>query len=166
MQLASGIEWATHACTVMALLQEGEGLSTDALANFFGVPGPYLAKQLQALRRAGILASVRGKHGGYRLARPVDQITLLDIVRAIEGPEPAFRCTEIRRNGPCGLKPANCRRPCEIAAAFAGAEEAYREALAARTLAAIMLDAAKNATPEHLAEMAGWVARRTGRATA
>ena len=47
---------------------------------------------------------------------------------------PAFRCTEIRRNGPCGLKPADCRRPCEIAAAFAGAEAAYREALAARTL--------------------------------
>lgn len=165
MQLASGVEWATHACTVMALLQDDEGLSAEALAEYFGVPGPYLAKQLQALRRAGVVASVRGKRGGYRLARTVDQITLLDIVRAIEGPEPAFRCTEIRRNGPCGLKPADCRRPCEIAAAFAGAEAAYREALAARTLAAIMLEAAMNATPEHLADMAAWVARRTGRAT-
>lgn len=165
MQLASGVEWATHACTVLALLQEGEGLSAESLAEFFEVPGAYLAKQLQALRRAGIAASVRGKGGGYRLARPVDQITLLDIVRAIEGPQPAFRCTEIRRNGPCGLKPAECRRPCEIAAAFAGAEAVYRDALAARTLAAIMLEAATNSTPEHLAGMAGWVARRTGRAT-
>ncbi|MCL4673935.1 MAG: Rrf2 family transcriptional regulator [Sphingomonadaceae bacterium] len=165
MQLGSGVEWATHACTVMALLHEGEGLSAEALAEYFEVPRAYLAKQLQALRRAGILASVRGKHGGYRLACPVDQITLLDIVRAIEGPQPAFRCTEIRRNGPCGLNPADCRRPCEIAAAFAGAEAAYRDALAARTLASIMLEAAMNSTPEHLAEMAAWVARRTGRAT-
>lgn len=166
MQLASGIEWATHACTVMALLQDGEGLSADALAEYFEVPGAYLAKQLQALRRAGILASVRGKHGGYRLAKPVDSITLLDIVRAIEGPEPAFRCTEIRRNGPCGLKPADCRKPCEVAAAFAEAERAYRDALASCTLASIMMDAAANASPAHLADMAAWVARRTGRATA
>lgn len=164
MQLASGVEWATHACTVMALLQDGEGLSADALAEYFEVPGPYLAKQLQALRRAGVLASVRGKRGGYRLARPVDAITLLDVVRAIEGPQPAFRCTEIRRNGPCGLKPTDCRRPCEIAAAFAAAEAAYHDALRERTLASIMLEAAINASPQHLADMAGWVARRTGRA--
>ena len=165
MQLGRGVEWAAHSCTIMALLQEGEGLSAEALAEFFEVPGPYLAKQLQALRRSGILESVRGKGGGYRLARPVDQISLLDIVRAIEGPEPAFRCTEIRRNGPCGLKRADCQRPCEVAAAFASAEAVYRDALSKRSLATIMLEAAANSSAQHLADMAIWVARRTGRAT-
>ena len=93
MQLGKGVEWTTHICTILALLPEGKGLSVDALAEFFEVPSAYLSKQMQLLRRAGIVDSVRGKRGGYRLGKGVDEITLLDIVRAIEGPMPAFRCT-------------------------------------------------------------------------
>lgn len=160
MQLGKGIEWTTHICTVLALLRERQGLSVDALAEFFEVPSAYLAKQMQLLRRAGIVQSVRGKGGGYRLAKPVDDITLLDIVSAIEGPLPAFRCTEIRQNGPCGLKRKDCKHPCEIAAAFAQAEQTYRDALAAKTVASIMQEAAMNSSPEHLQEIAGWVQRQ------
>jgi len=162
MQISKGVEWAVHCCTIIAVLPEGRGLSAEALAEYFEVPGPYLAKQLQALRRAGIAQSVRGKRGGYRLARSADEISLLDIVLAIEGPSPAFRCTEIRQNGPCATKKADCKRPCEIAAAFAGAEQAYRDALADRTLAGIMLEVAQNASPEHLSKMSVWVQERTG----
>ena len=157
MQLAKGVEWTTHICTVLALLPEGRGLSVDALAEFFELPSGYLSKQMQLLRRAGIVRSLRGKHGGYRLARGVDAITLLDIVRAIEGPKPAFRCTEIRQNGPCALARADCKRPCEVASAFAGAEQVYRDALAARTLASVMQEASVNASPEHLTDIARWV---------
>jgi Rrf2 family protein len=160
VQLAKGIEWTAHICTLIALLPAGRGLSVDALAEFFDVPAAYLAKQMQALRRAGIAESVRGKRGGYRLARSPDDISLLDIVIAIEGPNPAFRCTEIRQNGPCGLARKDCKRPCEIAAAFAKAEMVYRQALAARSLASIMQEAAVNSAPEHLQDVAGWVARQ------
>ena len=160
MQLAKGIEWSTHICTVLALVPAGKGLSVDALADFFELPSAYLSKQMQLLRRAGIVESVRGKGGGYRLARSVDAITLLDIVRAIEGPMPAFRCTEIRQNGPCGLKREDCRRPCEVASAFAEAEDAYRAALATRTVASIMQDAAVNAAPAHLVDIVTWVQRQ------
>ena len=163
MQMGKGVEWAAHTCTILALLHDGEGLSVEALAEFFGLPAPYLAKQLQALRRAGIVESVRGKGGGYRMARSADAVTLLDIVRAIDGPEPAFRCTEIRRNGPCGLKPAECRKPCEIAAAFAVAEDAYRQALGEKTIAKIMFEAASNVSVDHLQGTARWVAARVGR---
>lgn len=157
MQLAKGIEWTTHICTILALLREGQGLNVDALADFFEIPAAYLAKQMQLLRRAGIVESLRGKGGGYRLARRVDEISLLDIVTAIEGPMPAFRCTEIRQNGPCGLKPADCKRPCEVASAFAAAEQTYRDALAAKSLASIMQEAAMNSSPEHMMEIAEWV---------
>ncbi|GAA4041770.1 RrF2 family transcriptional regulator [Parerythrobacter jejuensis] len=157
MQLAKGIEWTTHICTILAVLPEGKGLSVDALAEFFELPSGYLSKQMQLLRRAGIAASVRGKSGGYRLARPVDTITLLDIVQAIEGRGPAFRCTEIRQNGPCALKRSDCKRPCEIASAFAAAEDVYHQALAAKSLANIMQEAAANSTPEHMIEIANWV---------
>lgn len=160
MQLGKGVEWTTHICTVLALLPEAKGLSVDALADFFEVPSAYLSKQMQLLRRAGIAESVRGKRGGYRLATSVDAISLLDIVRAIEGPMPAFRCTEIRRNGPCGLKPKDCKRPCEIAGAFAKAEDAYRQALQSQTLAGIMQEAATNSSPEHVMEIATWVQRQ------
>lgn len=97
------------------------------------------------------------------MARSADAVTLLDIVRAIDGPEPAFRCTEIRRNGPCGLKPAECRKPCEIAAAFAVAEDAYRQALGEKTIATIMFEATSNVSVDHLQGTARWVAARVGR---
>ena len=161
MQLGKGVEWCTHICTMIAILPPGKGLSVDALSDFFELPSAYLAKQMQLLRRAGIVESVRGKGGGYRLARSVDQVSLLDIVTAIEGPMPAFRCTEIRQNGPCGLKRSECKRPCEIAGAFAAAEQVYRDALQAKTLAMIMQEAATNQSPEHLMDIAGWVRKQT-----
>jgi len=160
MQLGKGVEWCTHICGVLTLVPEGKGLSAEALADFFEVPGAYLAKQMQLMRRAGIVESLRGKGGGYRLARGVDAITLLDIVQAIEGQSPAFRCTEIRQNGPCGMKRADCKSPCEIALAFAEAENVYRETLRAKTLAAINMEAAVNGSPEHFAEIAQWVQKQ------
>lgn len=160
MQLGKGVEWTTHICTIIALLPEGRGLSVDALSEFFEVPSAYLAKQMQLLRRAGIAESLRGKGGGYRLARDPGNINLLDIVVAIEGPMPAFRCTEIRQNGPCGLKRKDCKRPCEIAAAFAEAERVYREALASRTLASIMQEAAGNSTPKHFTDIVEWIGKQ------
>jgi len=157
MKLAKGVEWTTHVCTILALLPEGKGLSVDALSEFFEIPTAYLAKQMQLLRRAGIVESLRGKGGGYRLALSPDDVSLLDIVVAIEGSMPAFRCTEIRQNGPCRVKRKECKRPCEIATAFSEAEQAYRKALSTRTLASIMQEIAANASREHLLELANWL---------
>ena len=52
---------------------------------------------------AGVLRTVKGARGGYRLARPPAEITVLDVVEAIDGDESAFRCTEIRRRGPLAM---------------------------------------------------------------
>lgn len=158
MQLSKGVEWAVHCCTTMAIVPPEKGLSANDLAQFFEVPSAYLAKQLQALRRAGVIESVRGQGGGYRLAKGVEEISLWDIVAAIEGPGPAFRCTEIRQNGPCGLRRKDCKAPCEIASAFAEAESVWRDALRAKTLADINREVAGNASMEHLQDIAKWVA--------
>lgn len=157
MKLSRGVEWAVHSCALLAILPPDRGLSAEDLARYLGVPGAYLAKQLQAMRRAGFVASVRGQGGGYRLARGVEEISLWDIVAAIEGSAPAFRCSEIRQNGPCALARAECKSPCEIASAFGAAESAWRDALKSRSLADINHAAAANLPPEHLLKVARWV---------
>ncbi|MEZ5343842.1 MAG: Rrf2 family transcriptional regulator [Acidimicrobiales bacterium] len=75
-------------------------VTQPVLAELHDVPPAYLTKQLQRLRTAGIVESQPGRAGGYRLARPTADITVLDVVLATEGPERAFRCTEIRQKGP------------------------------------------------------------------
>ena len=85
MRLSQGVEWGLHCCSVLALLPHDAPLPANRLAEFHGVPGPYLAKTLQALASAGLLESVPGRHGGYRLAKPPSRITLLDVVDAVEG---------------------------------------------------------------------------------
>lgn len=135
MRIGDGVEWAIHLCGVLAAVPEGRGVAGAKLAEFHDLPPAYLAKHLQALSRAGIVTADRGVKGGYRLARPAAEITLLDIVLAIEGPRPAFRCTEIRQRGPCAAGPAACRKACAIARAFLAAEAAWRGSLSGVTVA-------------------------------
>lgn len=132
MKLGDGVEQAIHCVAVLAGLPAGAVLAAAALAEFHGVSPSYLVKHLQALSGAGIVAALPGPAGGYRLARPAERITLLDVVLAVEGDEPAFRCAEIRQRGPHPLP--RPKRPCEIHAAMRRAEQAYRKELAAVTI--------------------------------
>ena len=157
MQISKGVEWAAHAATLMIGLPEGRGLKAEALARYHEVPTAYMAKQLQALSKAGIVQTSRGKHGGYRLSRPATEITLWDITAAIEGRLPAFRCTEIRQNGPCGLKRQDCKSPCQIAAAFAVAERVFRESLKSVTLADLGGQVVNDSTTDHLFAIMKWM---------
>lgn len=157
MRIGKGVEWAAHACAVLALLPSGAVLSRDPLADYLGVPAPYLAKQLQALSRAGLVQTQRGVAGGYRLDRSPDEISLWDITAALEGTQPSFRCTEIRRNGPCGASPAECPGPCDIAAAFQKAELAFRDYLRAVPLSQIVSGAASLATTFRKQRIRDWI---------
>src|SRR5205085_1096362 len=71
----------------------------------------------------------------FRLARAPQSITVVDVVQAIDGPEPAFRCTEIRQRGPAGLEPSAYPLLCAIHATMRRAEHAWREVLRGQTLA-------------------------------
>ncbi|CVI59736.1 MULTISPECIES: RrF2 family transcriptional regulator [Agrobacterium] len=144
MKLGDGVEQAIHSVGMLAGLSEGGVLSAAALAEFHGVSTSYLLKHLQSLSSAGIVATVPGPKGGYRLARPTDKITLLDIVLAVEGPQPAFRCAEIRQRGPNPLPGRYFTKPCGINAAMLKAEKVYRAELAKTTIADILGDLAAN----------------------
>nr|WP_145600546.1 Rrf2 family transcriptional regulator [Prauserella rugosa] len=138
MRMNEGVEWATHTCLNLAWLGDERAVPAARLAAFYELPAAYLNKQLQALARAGILTSVSGPRGGFRLAKAPDQVTLMDVVTAIDGPDPAFRCTEIRLRGGSSSGTTRYRTPCAIDTAMRKAELAWRRELAAQTLADVM----------------------------
>ncbi|TDW17277.1 BadM/Rrf2 family transcriptional regulator [Kribbella kalugense] len=131
-----GVEWAMHSCVNLSWAP-GEAVTAKRLAAFYELPTAYLNKQLQALARAGILTSVSGPKGGFQLARDPRNISLLDIVVAIDGPDEAFRCTEILKAGPGADQKADYTKACLISHAMRTAELAYRRELAGQSIADI-----------------------------
>ncbi|KKB76361.1 Rrf2 family transcriptional regulator [Devosia limi DSM 17137] len=142
MKLGEGVEQAIHSTLLLAGLDRDGVLPATALAEFHGVSASYLLKHLQALTNAGILASVPGPKGGYRLARAPAAISLLDIVLALEGSAPAFRCAEIRKQGPNPLDSQFFARPCAVNVAMLRAEQSYRAELRKVSLADLRTDPA------------------------
>lgn len=157
MKLSDGVEWAIHCCTVLAFLDRDHPMPAAELAEFHGVPPAYLAKHLQALVRAGICDSVPGRHGGFRLARPAEDITLLDVTLAVDGDDAAFRCSEIRQRGPAAQPPSCYTAPCGIAAAMWRAEDAWRRELRAVSVADVAASLATSVHPDQLVEGAVWI---------
>jgi Rrf2 family protein len=157
VQLGEGVEWALHCCTVLATVPEGRTLPAARLAEFHGVPAAYLAKHLQALSQAGIVESVAGRRGGYRLGRPADEISVLDVVEAVEGAEGSFRCSEIRRRGPTASPASNYRVRCRIAVAMERADAAWRAELASQTIAGLLAEVTPALTPVVVRKAAAWL---------
>ena len=89
-------EYALRAVVYLAS-QGGAAQTTQQIAEATRVPAGYLAKVMQGLSRAGLVYSQRGLHGGFTLSRPADELTVLDVVRAVG---------ELRRirNCPLGIK--------------------------------------------------------------
>ena len=85
-----------------------EPLSGRCIAELSGLPGPTVAKILKAMTRAGLVRSTRGASGGYILARPASEISVGEIIEAMEGPISVTECTDTTaspcvREGDCGL---------------------------------------------------------------
>jgi len=78
-----------YAFCVVGYLAQGNiqgSVRAKTLSEHFKIPHEYLFKVLRQLVRTGILESVRGPHGGFRLSRPRHQISMLDVIEAVEGP--------------------------------------------------------------------------------
>ncbi len=86
MRISSKVEYGIRALLDLALSgQRSPSLSRDT-AQRQGIPETYLNQLLLQLRRSGLITSVRGPRGGHMLARPADEITVLEIMEALEGP--------------------------------------------------------------------------------
>jgi Rrf2 family protein len=86
MRVSAKTDYALRAAVELAAAPEGTPVKGERLATSQSIPLRFLENILLQLRHAGIIESRRGADGGYKLARPADQITLADVIRAIDGP--------------------------------------------------------------------------------
>ncbi len=80
MILSQTAEYALRAVVLLADRDTDAPARVGELADALGIPQNYLSKTLNALARTGVLASMRGKGGGFRLARPATSVTLLEVI--------------------------------------------------------------------------------------
>jgi FeS assembly SUF system regulator len=127
-------DYATVVLTVLAAPSPGAPtavLSAPELAERAGLEVPTVAKLLKPLAQAGLVEGFRGANGGYRLARPADQIGLLDIVIAMEGPLGMTECSV--HDGNCGIE-----QSCGVRANWRRINDVVVDALRAVTLAQML----------------------------
>ncbi len=138
-------------------------LSCRDLAVLQGISPTFLAKIFTKLEKAGIVQATEGVRGGYGLALSPRDISVLDVVDAIEGKKPLFDCQEVR--GRCALfgdqAPAWATAgTCSIHAVMLRAEEAMRKTLAAQSLADIARAVGGKAPPAFADDVRDWIDKR------
>src|ERR1700694_2980517 len=86
MKLTRASSYALHAVVYMAAQKEHPPIPSHLVAQARGIPERFLLKVLKPLVSAQVLLSVKGPNGGYRLARAPHEITMLEILEAVDGP--------------------------------------------------------------------------------
>ena len=127
VQFSLSIEYAIHGLVYLASGNSGAATLVGDIAKATSVPESYLRKVFQLLARAGLVSSHRGVKGGFSLARVPAEITLKDVVEAIDGSLPAYTCLKTARG--CSLDEA-----CPVSSAFAAARQKMAEVLDATTI--------------------------------
>ena len=131
--------------------ERGEGRKIREVVAETDVPKTFASQILADLVRAGLAASKAGREGGYRLVRPPDAVSVLEVVEAAEGPLRAERCA-------LGAGPCRWDAVCPLHETWTAATGALRELLATTTLAEL---AERDAAIERLSDSYR-VARRLG----
>lgn len=127
LKLSKLADYATLLMTEMAARPDRVHTAHE-LAERTHVSAPTVAKLLKQLARGGLLESLRGAHGGYRLARAPSRISVAEVIRALEGPIAVTQCST--HGGGCTLE-----SDCAARANWRLINTAIRQALEAVTLA-------------------------------
>ena len=128
MRLTHLADYAVVIMTAAARREAGARLSAAVLAEETGVPLPTAQKLMGKLASVGLLTSVRGAGGGFMLARPAGEISLADMVEAVEGPIAMTQCSD-GDNHDCALD-----SHCKVKPHMSIVSSAVRGALAAVSL--------------------------------
>ncbi|MFQ6114673.1 MAG: RrF2 family transcriptional regulator [bacterium] len=121
-------EYAIRGLAEMARHPEKKYWTVKDLANHTHTPAPFLAKTFQILVKGGLLSSTKGRHGGFSFARPLTQISLLDIVNIIDGSTLAEDCA-------LGFIECDSENPCPFHAQWAPIRDSIIQALGGQYLA-------------------------------
>ncbi|MCB0972035.1 MAG: Rrf2 family transcriptional regulator [Acidimicrobiales bacterium] len=132
MKVSTRGDYACRALLSLALHDDGTPTSVRDIAERTGLPQPYLEQILLALKGAGIVTSKRGVGGGYVLARGPGEITLAQIVSAVDGPIVVGDFGEPHKDGACDHE-----GQCVLLAIWANVGEQMRRLLEGQTLADI-----------------------------
>jgi len=127
LKIAKLTDYGTLVMTTLAL-EPAACLNAQELAARSHVAAPTVAKLLKLLVKGGLVVSTRGTHGGYRLARGAETITVADVVSALEGPIAITACAQ--HGGGCTIEGS-----CTSRSNWRLIDEAVRQALSAVTLA-------------------------------
>ena len=92
MKLSTKGRYGLRALIDLALYSENETVSIQSIARRQNISDSYLGQLMRKLRSAGLIVSVRGAQGGYKLARPANEISVGDVLRALEGSLEAVTC--------------------------------------------------------------------------
>lgn len=138
MKFSTSIEYAVHALVYLARLPAGETALLADIAEALKVPDSYLRKVFQLLAKSRVVATHRGAKGGVRLARPADEISLRDVVEAIDGSLTLYSCLRDQRG--CAVSDA-----CPVKSAFDEAGRKMAEVLEVTTVAGLAGSLAKRA---------------------
>src|SRR5438270_6637082 len=91
MRISAKVDYAVRAAVELAATADEKPVKAESIATAQGIPLNFLENILGELRHAGIVRSHRGAEGGFRLARAPEQVTVADIIRAVEGPLASVR---------------------------------------------------------------------------
>lgn len=132
------VEYALHSLTYLVDAPSDHPIGIKELSEFQRLSETYLSKVFSKLARAGIVHSVPGVNGGYKLAKAPEKISFFDVISAVEGIKPIFQCKNIKdqtllNEGPCSECSSNT--PCLINVTMLEAEQHMHAYLKNKTLA-------------------------------
>jgi Rrf2 family protein len=131
MQFTRQTEYAVRILLELARLSYGEVLPSKVISERQDIPEDFLKKTVQLLALSGLVTTHRGTQGGVRLAKPVEQVTIADVLIAIEGPLAINPCLAP------GYDCKNCKT-CPVHPVFARAQRALMRELSKETLADLL----------------------------
>jgi len=91
MKISAKAEYAVRAAVELAAASGDKPVKAERLATAQDIPLNFLENNLGELRHAGVVRSQRGAEGGFRLARPAEEVTIADVIRAVDGPLASVR---------------------------------------------------------------------------
>ena len=128
MQLSQAAELAVRGIRVLVAKGGDRPTPMDVICAEADLPKQYLVKIFAMLARVGLVRPVRGKRGGYLLGRPAEDISLLDVIEAVEGPVALNLCQ---------IRPPQCEnKDCAIRPIWAELQETFKAKLAGVNMAA------------------------------